>query len=72
MIDPIELEFDVPAPAYRPRVLEGGAAGISVEHVARTMALLENYVDSILAADGPPMMDPWIDDEDLETRVSCL
>jgi hypothetical protein len=72
MIDPIELEFDAPAPPYRPRVINGGAVGLDAERVAQTMALLENYVDSFLAADGPPAMDPWIDDEDLETRVSCL
>jgi hypothetical protein len=71
MIDPIELEFDVPAPTYRPRVIEGGVVGLDVERFAQTMALLENYADTLLAVDGP-MMDPWIDDEDLETRVSCF
>jgi hypothetical protein len=72
MIDPIELEPDAPAPTYRPRVIDGGAVGLDVERFAQTIALLENYVDSLLAADGPPTMDPWIDDDDLETRVSCL
>jgi hypothetical protein len=72
MIDPIELELDAPAPTYRPRVIDGGVVGLDVERFAQTIALLENYVDSLLAADGPPTMDPWIDDEDLETRVSCL
>jgi hypothetical protein len=72
MIDPIELEFDAPATTYRPRVIDGGVVGLDLERFAQTMALLENYVDSPLAADGPPTMDPWIDDEDLETRISCL
>jgi hypothetical protein len=72
MIDPIELEFDAPATTYRPRVIYGVVVGLDVERFAQTMALLETYVDSLLAADGPPTMDPWIDDEDLETRISCL
>jgi hypothetical protein len=71
MIDPIELEFDAPTPSYRPRVIEGGVVGLDVERFAQTMALLENYADTLLAIDGP-MMDPWIDDADLETRVSCF
>ena len=72
MIDPIELESDAPATTYRPRVIDGGGVGLDVERFAQTMALLENYVDSLLAADGPPTMDPWIDDEDLQIRISCL
>ena len=72
MIDPKELELDAPGPAYRPRVIDGGVVGLDVERFAQTIALLEDYVDSLLAAEGPPPMDPLIDDDDLETRVSCF
>jgi len=72
MIDPIELEFDASATAYRPRVIDGGVVGARRRALRPDHGALENYVDSLLAADGPPPIDPWIDDEDLEARISCL
>ena len=69
MLDPIELEFDPPAAAYRPRVIEGG---LDLERFAATIAMLEHYVDSLIVADGPPAMDPWTDDGGLDIRLSCL
>ena len=69
MLDPIELEFDSPAIPYRPRVIEGG---MDLDRFAATIAMLEHYVDSLIVADGPPTMDPWIDDDDIGVRLSCL
>lgn len=72
MIDPIELEFDSPSDRYRPRVINGGALPLEVERFAATMAMLEHYVESLIVADGPPTMDPWIDDGDIDVRLACL
>lgn len=73
MINPTELETrGERSQPYRPTVLDGGAMNIDLKRLTETMAMLENYVDSLLAAEGPPAMDPWIDDEDLATRMSCL
>ena len=69
MLDPIELEFDAPTTTHRPRVIEGG---MDLDRFAATIAMLEHYVDGLIVADEPPAMDPWIDDEDIELRLSCL
>jgi hypothetical protein len=73
MINPLAHEIEAPPrQAQRPRVLQGGAIALDIEHLSQTMAMLEDYVDGVLALDGPPGMDPWVDDLDLETRMACL
>jgi hypothetical protein len=73
MINPLAHETPALArQAPRPRVLRGGAAALDIDRVSQTMAMLEDYVDSILALQGAPGMDPWVDDVDLETRIACL
>ncbi|MEA2645533.1 MAG: hypothetical protein QOE92_616 [Chloroflexota bacterium] len=45
---------------------------LEVERLHATMVVLEDYVDSLLAAEEAPAMDSWIDDVDLELRVVSL
>ena len=73
MINPLAQENESPGRhAYRPRVLQGGAAALDIDRLSQTMAMLEDYVDSVLTLEGAPGIDPWVDDVDLETRMSCL
>ena len=73
MINQLAQEIAAPARrATRPRVLEGGATALDIDRLSQTMAMLEDYVDSVLALEGAPSMDPWVDDVDLETRMACL
>jgi hypothetical protein len=45
---------------------------LDIDRLSQTMAMLEDYVDGIVALQGAPGMDPWVDDVDLETRMACL
>ncbi|HXA41939.1 MAG TPA: hypothetical protein VNV65_03390 [Candidatus Solibacter sp.] len=45
---------------------------MDLDRFAATIAMLEHYVDSLIVADGPPAMDPWIDNDDIDVRLSCL
>lgn len=56
---------------FSPRVLEGGML-FDVERLTQAMAMLEGYVDSMLAAYEPPALDPYIDEEDIRLRVASL
>jgi hypothetical protein len=71
MINPLAPETEAPL-RPRPRVLEGGAAALDMDRLRQTMAMLEDYVDSVMSMDGAPGMDPWVDDVDLEARMVSL
>jgi hypothetical protein len=73
MINPLAPEIEAPArPAPRPRVLQGGAAALDIDRLRQTMAMLEDYIDGMLALEGAPGMDPSVDDIDLENRIACF
>lgn len=52
-------------------VIQGGKE-LDLERFAETLAMLESYVDGVLAATELPAMDPWIDDEVMDVRLASL
>jgi hypothetical protein len=58
-------------PTFSPHVIEGGLM-FDVERLSQTMAMLEGYVESMLAAYEPPAKVPYIDEEDIRLRVASL
>jgi HPt (histidine-containing phosphotransfer) domain-containing protein len=73
MINTLAQEIQTPPrQSPRPRVLKGGAATLDMDRLSQTMALLEDYVDSMLTLESGPRMDPWVDDVDLEARMASL
>ena len=73
MINTLAHEIQAPTrQSPRPRVLKGGAARLDIDRLSQTMALLEDYVDSMLTLESGPAMDPRVDDVDLEARMASL
>ncbi len=52
MIDPKRDRDPVTRPSFIPHLRDGGLS-LDVEHLAQTMAMLEDYVDAMLALDDP-------------------
>jgi hypothetical protein len=72
MIQTAELTPGAPGP--RPlnvRVIQG-VTELDLERFAETLAMLESYVDGVLAATELPAMDSWIDDEVMDVRLASL
>lgn len=55
----------------RVRVIQG-ARKLDLERFAETLAMLESYVDGVIAATELPAMDPWVDDEVMDVRLASL
>ena len=60
------------AAGFRPRVLEGARFQVDVGRLEATMAVLEDYVESMLAAEEGAAMDSWLEDLDVELRMVSL
>ena len=71
MIDRKRDPDTVPRPSFIPQLLEGGLS-LDVERLAKTMAMLEDYVDTMLAMDDPRPGSPWIEEESIQLRVASL
>jgi hypothetical protein len=51
--------------SFIPEVLDGGVS-LDINRLAQTMAMLEDYVDSMLAMDDPRPGSPWIEEESIQ------
>jgi hypothetical protein len=60
----------IPTPALETN-LQGGQ-GLDIERFAGALAMLESYVDGMLAANELPAMDPWVEDEVTDARLASL
>ena len=61
-------------PVTRPRtlrVIQGGQE-FDLAAFAKTLTMLESYVDSVLEATELPAMDPWVDDPELDVRLASF
>lgn len=68
----IQAEQLSPRP-HRPvmRVIHGGKE-LDLERFAETLAMLESYVDGVLAAGELAAMDPWVDDQVMDVRLASI
>jgi hypothetical protein len=53
------------------KVIQGGRE-LDLERFAETLAMLESYVDGVLAAAGLPAMDPGVDDQVVDVRLASV
>jgi hypothetical protein len=58
-------------PSFIPQVLEGGLA-LDIDRLTRTMAMLEDYVDIMMAMDEPLPGSPRVEEDELRLRVASL
>jgi hypothetical protein len=71
MINPKPEQDRGPRTGFSPRILNGGLL-LDIERLTRTMAILEDYVDSMMALDEPLPQGPRIEEEELQLRVASL
>jgi hypothetical protein len=71
MINPDSETETVNRPSFAPRILEGGLT-LDLERLTKTMAMLEDYVDGMLALDEPLPLDPVIEEAEIQLRVASL
>jgi hypothetical protein len=55
---------------FLPRVIDGGVTQLKIRQLTETIARLEDYVESLIAAEGLADMDPWVDDEVDDLRLA--
>ena len=55
---------------FLPRVIEGGATQLKIRQLTETISRLEDYVDSMIEAEGLADMDPWTNDEIDDLRLA--
>ena len=53
------------------RVIHGGKE-LDLERFAETLAMLESYVDGVLAAEELAATDDWVDDQVMDVRLASL
>ena len=58
-------------PRFTPRILNGGLL-LDLERLAATMAVLEDYVDTLIALGEPLLSTTRIGEEELQLRVASL
>ncbi|MEA2682562.1 MAG: hypothetical protein QOK05_890 [Chloroflexota bacterium] len=71
MIQTEELNYGAPRPRPKVRVIQGGRE-LDLELFSETLAMLESYVDDVLATNELPAMDPWVDDQAMDVRLASL
>ena len=71
MINPNNDRETPTRPSFIPEVLDGGVS-LDINRLAQTMAMLEDYVDTMLAMDDPRPGSPSAEEESIQLRVASL
>jgi hypothetical protein len=72
MIQVDQLKRTSPRRAVSMKVIQGGQGSLDIERFAEALTMLEFYVDGMLAATELPAMDPWVDDQVMDVRLTSL